>query len=372
MRYIFIFIFFYSFQAYAINHLESCKLLKQNSNKFYKWGSKEKVTSQEVIVAVIDTGIDIHHESLKQSLWQNPGEVGTDTNGRDKRSNGIDDDHNGFIDDVNGWNFVNNNSQLQDQNGHGTHIAGIIAGKNSFCGEAFGVAPMAKIMVLKYYHPLQNGQITLEKSIAAMRYAMQMGAKIINYSGGGISPDEKEEKVLEQAKAKGILVVAAAGNEKSLADSEPYYPASYNLNNILSVAAVDEKFQLADFSNFGLINVDIAGPGVKIWSSLPGNSYGLLSGTSQSTAFLSGLSALILSQNPGIVDPQEVILRIYMSRQKVSSLIGKTKFSGVANVGRSLQVQAEGHSLNGGYTHSFGLMKNWFVPSGKNSILFFK
>ncbi|MCB0392626.1 MAG: S8 family serine peptidase, partial [Bdellovibrionales bacterium] len=128
------------------------------------------------VVAIIDTGIDVNHESLKNSLWENPGEVGIDAKGNKKQNNGIDDDRNGHIDDVHGWNFVNNNNNLKDTNGHGTHIAGIIVGRTP-CGMVFGVAPNTKIMVLKYFSSQQSGEQTLNKSIAAMNYAVAMGAQ---------------------------------------------------------------------------------------------------------------------------------------------------------------------------------------------------
>ncbi|MCB0392531.1 MAG: S8 family serine peptidase, partial [Bdellovibrionales bacterium] len=169
-----------------------------------------------------------------------------------------------------------------------------------------------------------------------------------------------------------ILLVAAAGNEQSFADKKPYYPASYNLKNILSVAAIDEKNQLAEFSNYGKKNVDIAGPGVKIWSSLPGNKYGYLSGTSQATAYLTGVAALLLQQNPGLHDPEQVIQRIQISRKKVQKLEEKTQFSGIANTQKSLSLQAETNSLNGGFTQHHGIMKNWFLLNSKDSILNFK
>ncbi|PWU20584.1 MAG: hypothetical protein C5B49_04075, partial [Bdellovibrio sp.] len=212
--------------------------------------------SSDVVVAVIDTGVDIHHEDLDGSLWTNPGESGVvqtaackalpekvalarkDCN---KATNGVDDDGNGFIDDVHGWNFVSNNSDLTDYHGHGTHISGIVAAKAGNGKGIAGIAPNAKVMMLKYFDPKVPNTDNLKNTINAIHYAVANGAKVINYSGGGIEFSADEKAAIEEARKKGILFVAAAGNERSNSDHHKYYPADYGLNNIISVTAINQQ-----------------------------------------------------------------------------------------------------------------------------------
>ena len=171
--------------------------------------------SKDVIVAIIDTGADIHHEDLKNNIWRNPGETGLDSRGRDKATNGIDDDGNGFIDDVNGWNFVSNTNDLTDNHGHGTHIAGIIGAEADNGKGISGISPHVSMMILKYFDPKVPNTDNLKNTIRAMQYATQMGAMIINYSGGGTDYSKEEYEAVKAAEKKGILFVAAAGNEQS-------------------------------------------------------------------------------------------------------------------------------------------------------------
>ncbi|NJL24144.1 MAG: S8 family serine peptidase [Calothrix sp. SM1_5_4] len=208
-----------------------------------------------VVVALIDTGCDINHPDLRSNIWVNAGETGLDEDGNPKASNGIDDDGNGFVDDVHGWNFVTDSPELMDEHGHGTHIAGIV-------GAANGFAPQVSLMILKYFDEGNNGGQNLRYTVEAIRYATRMGANIINYSGGGILRSSEEEAALAEAAAHGILVVAAAGNEGMNSDFFHFYPANYNLPNILSVTAVDQDGRLMDSSNFGRATVDLA-PGAQ-------------------------------------------------------------------------------------------------------------
>lgn len=271
-----------------------------------KWGLEKsdaqrawRVTrgSRNIVVAIIDTGIDESHPDLRSNLWVNPGENGLDFKGRNKRNNGIDDDGNGFVDDVHGWNFVENNKVLTDNHGHGTHIAGIIGAEGGNRIGTSGVAPQVSLMVLKYYDPNAPGDQNLENTVRAIRYAVKMKAHIINYSGGGLEFSRAEYEAIAEARKKNILVVAAAGNEQSDSDKNKYYPADYDLDNIISVTAINQKTQVLASSNYGVHTVDLAAPGEDIYSTLPGGSYGIMTGTSQATAFVSGLAALILSNN---------------------------------------------------------------------------
>lgn len=312
----------------------------KNSNKL-NWGLQQIdlfetpiLSPDEIIVAVIDTGIDTLHPALKEKLWLNKGELGKDAWGHDKASNGIDDDQNGYIDDIHGWNFVNDSTNLQDDNGHGTHISGIIAAKEM--GDIRGIAPNAKIMVLKYYSPNISGQQNLNNTIAAIEYATQMGAHIINYSAGGSVPSELEKQAIRKAADKNILFIAAAGNNAENSDLKPFYPADYNLPNILSVTAINRSKTILPSSNFGSKTVDLAAPGHNIYSTLPKNKYGFLTGTSQATAFVSGLAALTWGTKKYYEKPQEVIAHLVASGRFENKLIHKSRNAIVLNSKRSI------------------------------------
>ena len=294
--------------------------------------------NKEVVVAVIDTGLDINHPSFKGSLWVNPGESGVDAFGRDKATNQIDDDGNGFVDDVHGWNFVSNNNDISDHHGHGTHVAGIIGAKANTIEGMTGVHPQVKLMILKYFDTSAKSGDPLEWTIQAIRYATQMNVHIVNYSGGGNSSHPDELLAIADAERKGILFVAAAGNEKSNSDYTKYFPASYGLSNILSVAAYGQNRQISSFSNYGVKSVDIAAPGEKIYSTLPGGRYGYMSGTSQATAFVSGTAALLLATNSNLQEPSQVIRWMIQTGDQVEGLTQKTKYGVQINIGRALDV----------------------------------
>lgn len=253
--------------------------------------------SKDVIVAVIDTGMDINHTDLKNNLWVNVGETGIDSKGRDKSTNGVDDDKNGYIDDLHGWNFVTNTNKLDDNHGHGTHIAGIIGAEGGNNFGITGIASKVSIMVIKYYDPKFQTN-NLENTIKAINYATKMKAHIINYSGGGVEYSQQEFEAIRKSRSEGILFVAAAGNERSNSDKQKYYPANYDLDNIISVTAIDPKLQVLSSSNYGVRTVHVAAPGEEIYSTWPGNTFGTLTGTSQATAFASGLAVLIKANNP--------------------------------------------------------------------------
>lgn len=261
--------------------------------------------SNQIVVAVIDTGVDYTHPELRNNIWTNSGEVGAwnpkDSNSsqcRDKSCNGLDDDGNGFVDDVAGWDFVNNQALPYDSHGHGTHIAGIIAAQSSNGIGATGVCPNVSIMALKYYDSGSNGVNNLQNTVRAIQYAVRMGAHIINYSGGGAEPASAERLAVEEANRKGVLFVAAAGNDGHNNAISPYYPASYPVDNIIGVASVNQKNQLLSSSNYGT-TVHVAAPGLGILSTVPGARFATMSGTSQATAFVSGAAALLASQNRG-------------------------------------------------------------------------
>lgn len=309
--------------------------------------------SPEVVVAVVDTGIDYTHKELIDSVWVNPGESGAwepppalknKIACRDRGCNGIDDDGNGFIDDVVGWDFVHDIPLPFDTHGHGTHIAGIISGASANGIGISGVCPRVAIMPLKYYDNSGAGFNNLNNTVRAIRYAVQMGANIINYSGGGADPAPNERMAIEEAQRHGILFVAAAGNDGHNNDQTPYFPQNYPLDNIVGVASVNKANTLLPSSNFGK-TVDIAAPGLGILSTLPDSRLGTMSGTSQATAFVTGAAALLASQlkSEGVPFDYKRIKSWLTAGAKPMKGNEKKTFvsSGLLSVSQSLQVQRD-------------------------------
>jgi hypothetical protein len=249
--------------------------------------------SKQVVVAVIDTGLDVEHQLIKNKVWRNQGEMGSDSQGRDRRFNKVDDDHNGFIDDFQGWNFIQNNNQVDDIHGHGTHVSGIILGADTLkkSSEDFDVV----IMPLKYYDSNQDSEKTILNTARAIQYAVQMGADIINYSGGGYQKSDLEMAAIRLANTQKIPFIAAAGNDHFNADQIPFYPAAYPLSNIISVGSASDSKKIDLFSNFGLKNVHLLAPGNLILSSSPRNKMITMSGTSQSAAQVSHTVAMMIA-----------------------------------------------------------------------------
>lgn len=303
--------------------------------------------SRDIVVAVIDTGIDANHPDLRNNLWVNKGETGTDKWGRPKSSNGIDDDGNGYIDDVHGYNFVENNNDLTDNHGHGTHIAGIIGAEGGNGIGISGVSPKVSLMILKYYDPKVAGNDNLKNTIRAIEYAAQMNAKIINYSGGGTEASSAEKAAIQLARQKNILFVAASGNERSNSDVAKYFPADYELDNIISVTAINKSNQVLPSSNYGTHTVDIAAPGNEIYSTIPGGGYGRMTGTSQATAFVTGVAALIMANNKELNTPIAVAKFINKTGTLDENLENKTRYKRRLNTYRALAMLDQGMSLNG-------------------------
>lgn len=243
--------------------------------------------SSTIVVGIIDTGVDYRHPDLARNIWNNLDEVA---------GNGIDDDRNGYIDDVRGWDFHNNDSDPMDDNFHGTHVAGTVgAVGNNGIGVA-GVAWHVRLMPLKFLGA--NGSGYTSDAIRALDYARANGARIVNNSwgGGGYSPAMAD--AIERYRQSGGIFVAAAGNSGTSNDTRPSYPASYPHDNVLTVAAANDRDQLAAFSNYGAISVDIAAPGVSILSTAPGGTYRVASGTSMAAPHVSGAAALVWSLRP--------------------------------------------------------------------------
>lgn len=284
-------------------------------------------TEKVVTIAIIDTGVDINHRDLRNLIWRNPGELGLDQQGRDRSNNGLDDDGNGYIDDVQGWNFTNNSSNVTDQNGHGTHIAGIIKREfqRTLYKENRKISQSVRLMVLNYYDPSASDSVNLTNTAKAIQYATTMGADIINYSGGGSQAHRLEYEAIEASAQKGVIFIAAAGNNKSNTDQRKFYPAGYELSNIITVTATDQNGLLQEFSNYGERSTDLAAPGAEIHSTLPHNKYGFMSGTSQATAHVTGVAAALILKKP--VRSATTLLGLLVEMSEYSrSLQGKTRF----------------------------------------------
>jgi subtilisin family serine protease/secreted trypsin-like serine protease/subtilisin-like proprotein convertase family protein len=281
--------------------------------------------ANEVVVAVIDSGVDVTHPDLVNIIWENPNEIA---------GNGIDDDGNGFVDDINGWDFVNNDNQPEDGNGHGTHVSGTIAAvRNNALGIA-GVADNVKIMPLRFLNSSGNGYIS--NAISALNYAISNGAPISNNSWGGGGYSSSLHTVIGAANQAGHTFVAAAGNSGQNIDTNPSYPAAYDNDNIISVAAINSSGDLASFSNYGLNNVDIAAPGVSIVSSVShqycqqssgADCYASFNGTSMAAPHVAGVVALVLGMRPGST-PQEISQILRDSARTRSVLNGAVSFGG--------------------------------------------
>lgn len=272
--------------------------------------------SRNVIVAVIDTGVDPAHPDLSPNIWKDP-----------KVKNEV----------VYGWDFVKNSGAPFDDHGHGTHVAGIIGAIANPKNGVSGVAQRVSIMPVKYYSDAAPGSVNLKNTIQAIEYAIEKGARIINYSGGGPEFSEAEYLAIKKAEAKGVLFVAAAGNERQDTDLAKnfYYPSAYRLPNIISVAATDINNKLLTSSNWGKDRVDVAAPGENIFSTLPGGRYGYMSGTSQATAFVTGIAALLLSRDPSLT-PVQLKEIIRASVDRFPQLQGKVATSGRVNAHSAL------------------------------------
>jgi len=284
--------------------------------------------SNTIIVAVIDTGVDYTHPDLAANIWQNTGEIA---------GNGIDDDRNGFVDDRFGYDFANNDSNPIDDNGHGTHVAGIIGAVGNNRLGVVGVNWNVKIMSVKFMDA--NGSGYLSNAVRAVNYAVQMGAKVLNNSWGGGGFDAAMASAITNAQNRGVIFVAAAGNTATNNDVTPQYPANYANSNVVSVAATDSANNLATFSSYGRTTVDIAAPGVSILSTLNGNRYAYYSGTSMATPYVAGAMALVWSLNPNWTYSQ-VISNVLNNTTSLASLNGKVATGGLLNIGKAITAAA--------------------------------
>ena len=278
-------------------------------------------TGTNVMIGLLDSGVDYTHPDLAANIWTNPGEIA---------GNGIDDDGNGFVDDIHGYDFGNDDPDPEDNLPHGTHVAGTIAAVGNNNIGVTGVNWDAQIMVLKI------GDFFPETfaAIQALEYGVLMGAQLTNNSW--TVPDSRALRdAIEAAGEEEQLFIAAAGNGSNNNDIFPSYPASYDLDNIIAVAATDDNDLLAGFSNFGATSVDLGAPGVDILSTVLGNDYDFLSGTSMATPHVVGVASLILSEDPGL-SAEEVKKLILDTTDPITSLDGITVSGGRLNAFNAL------------------------------------
>jgi subtilisin family serine protease len=270
----------------------------------------DKTGGSDVIVAVIDTGVDYNHPDLSANILR-------DANGK-----------------VVGWDYANDDADPMDDDSHGTHVAGTIGAVGGNGIGVVGVCPRVRIMPLKFLDATGSGSTS--DAIKCIDFAIARGAKVLNNSWGGGDASQLLKEAIQRARAAGVLFVAAAGNETNNNDDSPSYPGSYNaqLDNVLSVAASDHNDRLASFSNYGARTVDLAAPGVDILSTTPNSGYQSFNGTSMATPMVSGAAALLLSRYPSLTVPQ-LTARLLSNTDHPASLAGKVA-NGRLNVDQAL------------------------------------
>jgi subtilisin family serine protease len=291
-----------------------------------------------VIVAVVDTTVDINHPTLKNQIALNEIEA--------SGQQGLDDDQNGFADDVYGWDFYfNKKIDLQSiPDVHGTHVAGIIAGSPSpaILGAPSvplsetdplwsGVATEAKIIPISFMS--NDGYGSISSAVNSLRYAKIRGAHIINASWGGPLCSKILEDEIQSLTQKGVLFVSASGNSGFDLDWQPEYPAAFNFPLQITVAASRPSDFLASFSNTSYKFVHIGAPGDTIWSSMPNDEFGYLSGTSMAAPFVTGAAAILMSARPDL--PSSVIKEAILKGVDTKSY--RVQSSGRLNLRKSLE-----------------------------------
>ena len=321
--------------------------------------------AESVIVGIVDTGARYTHEDLRNNMWRNPNEI---------PGNGIDDDQNGYIDDIHGINAIHDNGDPSDDAGHGTHVAGILGAVGNNGIGVSGVAWKVQIMPLRFLNRFGEGATS--DAIQCINYAVANGAKVINTSWGSNAFSGSLNGAISLALQADVIVVAAAGNERRNNDVTPLYPASFNQNNLLSVAATTNRDVLAGYSNYGAGSVDLAAPGDAILSTWDSSdrSYQTTSGTSMSSPLVAGAAALMRAHFPA-ASASEIAARIIATTDPLPSLRGRCVSEGRLNLALSL-----GPDLIAGFTmspgggapplqvsfedHSLGEISNWFWDFG--------
>ena len=289
--------------------------------------------SPGVLVAIIDSGIDYNHPDLDANVWTNPGEIA---------GNGVDDDANGYVDDVRGYDFIDRDADPMDTLGHGTHVAGTVGAVGNNGIGTVGVNWNVQMMALRIFNT--NGSTTLAAVIESINYAVDMGALVSNNSYGGYGVNTRAfEDAIIYAQTNNHIFVAAAGNNASDNDAFPFYPASFPQDNVVAVAATDQNDQLAGFSNYGLVSVDIGAPGVNIWSPTPvagsvyyGPNYDFSDGTSMASPAVAGAIAMLRSLAPSL-PYTTIIAALYAGSDKIVSMNGVVSSGGRLNLDKAIE-----------------------------------
>ncbi len=285
------------------------------------------VGSKNIVVAVIDTGVDWDHPDLKDNIYINPGEAGS------KANNGIDDDNNGFVDDIHGWNFAGKNNNSRDDNDHGSHCSGTIGSTGNNGVGIVGVNWRVSIMPVKFLDARGGG--TLADAVSSIDYARMMHVNVMSNSWGGGGFSQALKDAIVEAKNAGILFIAAAGNESNNNDSSPTYPAGYKEENVIAVAALDNQDRIASFSNFGAKTVHVAAPGVNVYSTVKGGKYNSFSGTSMACPHVAGVAALLKSANSDW-DYNEIKRRLIATSDPIQELRNKVLAKGRVNAANAM------------------------------------
>jgi subtilisin family serine protease len=283
--------------------------------------------TDSVVVAVLDSGVDYTHPDLINNMWLRPDSVAP-----------YADEHLGTIDDMHGFNAVDNLRDPMDDNGHGTHCAGIIGAEGNNGEGIAGVNWKVEIMPLKFMSA--GGYGTTKDAIEAINYVIQrkrdgVNVRIISASWGSTTRSRALEDVIRKAGEEGILFVAASGNSSVDTDKRPHFPSSYKLPNVLSVAALNRRDELAGFSNFGAKSVHIAAPGAEILSTWLNGVYREASGTSMATPVVSGVAALVISVEPDIT-LEQLRKRLLDTADRLDTLNGKVASGGRVNAARAV------------------------------------
>jgi thermitase len=291
--------------------------------------------SEEVVVAVLDTGVDYNHPDLVGNMWVRPASLPPYT-----------DDELGTFNDLNGYNGTDKDTDPMDDNGHGTHCAGIIGAEGDNGEGITGINQKVQIMPLKFLG--RGGFGSTNDAIEAINYAIDrkkngVNVRIISASWGSTAKSKALEDTIGAAGEAGILFVAAAGNDGSNNDSRPHYPSNYDLPNVISVAALDRNDQLASFSNYGVKTVHVAAPGKEILSTWLGDGYREASGTSMATPYVSGIGALIIASDPSI-SMKNLRARVLGSADELDSVKGKVVTGGRVCAANSLGNIVKTHS----------------------------
>eukprot|EP00820_Chromera_velia_P006893 Cvel_19350.t1-p1 / transcript=Cvel_19350.t1 / gene=Cvel_19350 / organism=Chromera_velia_CCMP2878 / gene_product=Fibulin-1, putative / transcript_product=Fibulin-1, putative / location=Cvel_scaffold1661:37338-41065(+) / protein_length=822 / sequence_SO=supercontig / SO=protein_coding / is_pseudo=false len=282
---------------------------------------------QNVVVAVIDSGLDVNHPDMRSNLWRNTREI---------EGNGRDDDGNGYVDDVYGYDFTQDSGAMKDGRGHGTHVAGTIAAVPNNGQGVSGVCPNCKIMALRFLD--DKGEGTWSGAIKSLEYAIAMNVQVSCNSYGSYSPNTALITAVERASRKGMLFVAAAGNDGRDNDLMPKMPGGLDLPNVLAVAAIDRNGFMAHFSNYGRKLTAVAAPGVDIYAPRPSNQYGSDSGTSMAAPVVAGIAGMLLGMDPSLttIQVKDIIVQSAIPQSNL-----RVKAKGTASAFRALQIVAK-------------------------------